>query len=233
MDTPTPPAQHTVVEDVLLLLFNSRSESIAGDGVPLFHTLAGAVLVDLAEQKRIEIAERATWRDGRSVRAIGALAPADQLLRDAWTRIAAKPTDVQTLILEIGPTLRQRVLDRLVERGHLRRRRRRLLGLIPYSAVVDGGTARRAQLLAPVRAALLDGADPDPRTATLAALLSASGVLAWLNAEIPWSGDVYARGKAFEHGYWGADAAAEAVRRTTVALIAGQVVTSTAIAAHR
>lgn len=105
--------------------------------------------------------------------------------------------------------------------------------MIPYTVLRDGETSRRAQVLAPVRAALVDGADPDARTTTLAALLSASGVLAWLNSEIPWSGAVYTRGKALERGEWGAAAAAEAVRRTTVALIASEVALTTQLAANR
>lgn len=232
MDAATVPHQPALAEDLLLLLFDPRTEVIAGDGAALFHTLAGAVLVDLAEQQRIEIAERLTWR-GQPVRALGAVPPADPLLRDAWERVANKPADVQTLILELGPSLRERVLERLVARGHLRHERRRFLGLVPYTALRDGGTPRRAELLAPVRAALVDGVEPDARTATLAALLSASGVLAWLNSEIPWSGAVHDRGKALEQGEWGAEAAAEAVRRTTVALIASQVVATTQVVANR
>ena len=209
-----------------------RTGAIAGDGSALFHTLAGAVLVDLADQERIAIGQRQTWR-GQHVRAVGASPPADPLLRDTWERVAAKPVDVQSLILEIGPVLRERVLERLLERGHLRREHRRFLGVIPYGVLREGGTGRRTQVLRPVRAALVDGADPDARTATLAALLSASGVLSWLNEEIPWSGAVYTRGKALEEGEWGAAAAAEAVRRTTVALIAGQVALTTQLVANR
>ena len=85
-------------------------------------------------------------------------------------------------------------------------------------------------VLAAVRAVLVDGADPDPRTATLAALLSASGVLAWLDPDIPWSGAVHDRGKALEQATWGTAATAEAVRQHTVALIAGQVAASIPLA---
>ncbi len=222
----------TVAEDVLLLLFDPRTGSIAGDGPALFPVLAGAVLVDLVEQERIEIAGPATWTLRRLVRARGVLAPNDPLLRNVWSRIAAQPTDVQSLIVQIGPTLRQPTLDRLVRRDDLRHRPR-LLGLIPSARLAIGGTSRRAELLAPVRATLVDAADPDPRTATLAALLSAGGALPGLAADIPWSGDVHIRGKALEQGYWGAGASTEVVRRTTVAQIASQVVLSAQILGDR
>lgn len=226
------PEQPALAEDLLLLLLDPRTGSIAGDGAALFHTLAGAILVDLAAQEHVEIADRTTWR-GRFVHATGRTPPADPLLSDTWRRVASTPVDVNTLILEIGPPLRESVLTRLVERGHLRSERRRVLGLIPHYVLRDGGTPRRAQILAPVRAALVEGADPDPRTATLAALLAASGVVSWLDAEIPWSAAVHTRAKALEDGQWGAPAAAEAVRQTTVALIASAVAVSMQAAAPR
>lgn len=118
----------------------------------------------------------------------------------------------------MGPYLREPLLDRLVERGHVGREKRKALGFIPTTALTDGGTPRRAELLAAVRPVLTDGAEPDPRTAVLGALLSASGSLPVLNSDIPWSGAVYTRGKELEQGDWGASAAGEAVLRTTIAI---------------
>lgn len=170
--TASVPDPITLVEDVLLLLQDPGSGAIAGDGTTLFHTLAGAALIDLAERGLVEVAERVTWPEGQPVRALGT-PPADPLLAPVWDRVRAEPTDIQSLVLHIGPPLRQGVLDRLVERGHLRRERRRLLGLISYSTLVEGDTPRRAGLLAPVRATLVDGAEPD------APSFSESGSAVW------------------------------------------------------
>lgn len=219
----TPP---TLVEDLALLLLDPRHGTLAGEGMPLLHVLAGAVLVDLALQERVTVDARPTWR-GQQVRAVGS-PPADDLLRIPWERLAAQPLDVHAMIADTGPRLRAPVLDRLVERGDLVRERRRLLGLIPTTVLRLGSTGRRDALLAPVRAALVDHAEPDARTATLAGLLSASSALPQLHRDIPWSGAVHDRGKELERGEWGTAAAAEAVRRTAVALIASSVVTATA-----
>ncbi|WP_423463743.1 GOLPH3/VPS74 family protein [Promicromonospora sp. MS192] len=208
-----------LAEDVLLLLFDPRSGTIAGEGNNLFHTLAGAVLVELASGGYVDIDARTTLR-GREVRVLDGTAPSDPLLRGTWDRIARKPTDVHSLILEIGPRLRQEVIDRVVERGHLGREKRKALGLITTTALVDGGTGRRAELLAPIRAALVDGVDPEPRVGALAALLAASGGLPALYKDIPWSGAVYTRGRELQRGDWGAEAVGESVRRTMAALIA-------------
>lgn len=218
-ELPTAPA---LAEDVLLLLFDPRTGTIAGEGNNLFHTLAGAVLVELALQGRIDIDERTTLK-GRQVHAAAGDPPADPLLRDVWDRIERKPTDVHSLILEIGPGLRARVLDRVTERGHIGREQRRALGLFTTTALVAGGTSRRADLLAPVRAALVDGEDPEPRTAALAALLAASGGLPALYKDIPWSGAVYTRGRELQRGDWGAEAVGESVQRTMAGLIASNL----------
>ncbi len=191
-----PQTTTALVDDILLLLFSPESHTIAGEGPALSHTLAGAVLIDLAFADRIRIDERLSMR-GRRIHAVGD-GPDDVLLAQIWARIAAKPTDVQSLILEVGPTLRQPVIDRLVERGILQRESRRMLGFIPTTALVGGDLSRRDALLAPVRAALVDGAEVDARTAALVGLLSASGALPALHRDIPWSSAVYTRGAAYQ-----------------------------------
>ncbi|MCE0536462.1 GPP34 family phosphoprotein [Kineosporia rhizophila] len=219
MSLPTSPA---LAEDLLLLLFDPRSGTFAGEGQKLFHVLAGAVLVDLAVQERIEIDGRTTLK-GQQVHPAGDEPPADPLLRPVWDRVADRPTDVHLLINEFGPGLRSQVLERVLERGDITRERRRVLGILPTSSLTEGPTARRAAVLAPVRAALVDGAEPDTRTAALGALLFASGSLPELNRDIPWSGPVYRRGEELQKGEWGAAAAGEAVRRTVAGISASSV----------
>ena len=63
------------------------------------------------------------------------------------------------------------------------------------------------------------GTTPDVRTGALTGLLSASGQLPALDPDIRWSGAVYTRGVAMQKGEWGASAAAEAVARTTAAIL--------------
>ena len=88
---------------------------------------------------------------------------------------------------------------------------------------------RRASLVADVRGALVDGAEPRPPFAALAALLSASGTLPQVDREIPWSSPVITRAKELEQGNWGAEAAADAVARTTTAIIVNHVIIAAAI----
>ncbi|KJQ52784.1 hypothetical protein RS85_03678 [Microbacterium sp. SA39] len=98
-----------------------------------------------------------------------------------------------------------------------------------WSYLAEKPRERRASLIERVRAALIDGETPDPRTAASIALLSASGTLPQFHAEIPCNGDVYTRGKELERGDWGAAAASSAVARTTNAVIANAVIAATVL----
>lgn len=227
----TATAEPLLVEDLMLLLFDPRSGTIAGEGT-LFYPLGGAVLADLALRGLVELDERPSLL-GPKAGAVGDVPPTDDLLRDAWLQLHDKAKGVQGLLAAIGPQLRGPVLERLVHAGHVGRRRRKILGLVPMTTLVDGGSARRGELLAAIRPVLVEGADPTPRTAVLAALLSASGNLPALHRDISWSGDVYTRGKELERGSWGASAVDQALTRTAVALAAASVSTAIAISPGR
>jgi hypothetical protein len=189
----------TLAEDLLLVLFQPdagfRGTGIIAGENTLFYVLAGAVLADLGL--------------GGQVRPVPGRAGSTRV-----EAVAEKPRHVQTVLAAIGPTLRGPLLDRLVERGDIRRSSRRTLGVFPTKVLEDGGTGRRDELLKDVRAVLVDDEAPQPRVAALGALLSGSGTLPQFHREIPWTSPVITRAKELERGDWGAAAAAEAVTRT-------------------
>lgn len=211
-----------LAEDVLLVLFQPDSGTIAGENT-LFYVLGGAVLTELAAGGHVTIGEPGPG--GARVGAVAGGAPADELLRSGWDYVSDKPRSAQTVLAAVGPRLRGPLLDRLVGRGDIRREKRKALGLFTTTALEAGG-GRRAGLVESVRAVLEDGAPPEPRVAALAALVSASGSLPQLHKEIPWKSDVITRAKALEQGDWGAGAAAEAVTRTTTAIVVGATVSA-------
>lgn len=219
------PAPPTLVEDLLLLLFQPLSGTIAGENT-LFYVLGGAVLADLALGGYVTTTTRA---GSTTVEALGEERPTDGILRSAWDRVRAKPRGVQTLLAEIGPPLRQPVSGRLLARGDIRQETRKALGLFTTTALVDGGNGRRAQLLEGVRAALVTEEEPTPRDAALAALVWGSGTLPQFDPDIPWNASVMARGQELERGNWGAAASSEAVTRTMSAVIASSVLVATTV----
>ncbi|WP_127817646.1 GOLPH3/VPS74 family protein [Microbacterium sp. CPCC 204701] len=217
---PTPATEGPLLaEDLMLMLFQPDSGTISGENT-LFYVLAASALAELAQRGEVGVDESGI---ASVVVRADATPPADDLLRGAWDYIAKKPRDVQTVLAAVGPSLRQPVLDRLVARGDIRRQHHKMLGFIPSTALAPG-SARRGELIAAARAVLVDRAEPDPRTAALIALISASGAMPTLHREIPWTTPVITRAKQFERGEWGAEAAAAAVTRTMTAVITNAIV---------
>jgi hypothetical protein len=93
-----------------------------------------------------------------------------------------------------------------------------------FESVASRLLRSRSRLLEGVRDVLVEGAEPQPRVAALAALLSGSGTLPQFHHEIPWTSPVITRAKELEQGDWGAGAAAEAVARTVTATIVNNVI---------
>lgn len=216
-----------LAEDLLLVLFQPDSGTIAGENT-LYYVLAGAVLADLAFNESVTTT---TTRTGSvSVEAVEGRAPSDEILRSAWDYASNKPDGVQTMLAAIGPTLRQPLLERLVARGDIREENGKVLGLLKTTTLKDGGSGRRSGLIRDVRNVLVDGEEPTPRVAALAALMWGSGTLQQFDPEIPWTSAVITRAEELARGNWSAEGANQAVARATAATIA--IIAATYLAAR-
>jgi hypothetical protein len=225
-----------LAEDLLLLLFQPESPArdtgvVAGEST-LPDVLAGAVLADLGLGRHVRTIP---GRSGATrIEAVAHRPPADDILRSAWDHLAAGPKGLEVAIAAIGPALRSPLLDRLVERGDIRRSSRTAFGLVEVEVLEEGGTGRRAGLLSDVRAVLVEGVEPQPRLAALAALLSTSGTLPQFGPGIPWAASVIARAKKIEQENWGAEAATAAIARVvTSAIDSTGIVAATAVPDQR
>jgi hypothetical protein len=218
--------RQTLAEDLLLLLFQPGSGTIAGEGT-LFSVLAGAILADLGLGGNVRTG--AGRLGGLTVEAVADHPPSDHLLRVTWDYVADKPRAVQTVLAATGPALREPLLDRLIERGMLRRRSRKSLGFIETSVIEEGDSGRRDMLLSDIRAVLVDGAEPTPRVAALAALLYGSGTLPQFDRDIPWTSPVISRAEELKDGNWGAGATATAVARSVTSTIVSNVIVAATV----
>ena len=216
----------TLAEDLLLLLFQPRSGTIAGEGT-LFYVLAGAVLADLGLGGHVRTGS--AWLGGPTVEAVADKPPADHLLRVTWEYVADKPRRVQTVLAATGPALREPLLDRLIERRELRRRSGKTLGFLETAVIEEGNTGRRDILVSDIRAVFVDGADPTPRIAALAALLYGSGTLPQFDRDIPWTSPVISRAEKLKDGNWGAGATATAVARSVTSTIVSNVIVAATV----
>jgi hypothetical protein len=125
----------------------------------------------------------------------------------------------QAVLAAVGPRLRQPLLERLIARGDIREENGKVLGMLKTTTLKDGGSGRRSRLIGDVRNVLVDGAEPTPRVAALAALMWGSGTLHQFDPEIPWSSVVITRAQELERGNWSAEGATQAVARATAATI--------------
>lgn len=219
-----------IVEDLMLLLLHDEHGTIAGAGT-LHYTLGGAMLVELALRGAIDAEEGRASLNGPEVRAVGDVPIEDPLLRSAYDAVAQKTQRVQPLLLKIGGGLREPVIDRLVERGLVRREEKRVLGVFRSTRWPAEDSQHEADLLEDVRAVLEDGSEPDSRTAAVIALLSSSGALPTLHPTPKWSSRVATRAKEIEQGSWGASAVNAAVTRTAAAIAASSAAVSVAVIA--
>ncbi|MFC5291078.1 GPP34 family phosphoprotein [Actinokineospora guangxiensis] len=221
-------AETLIVEDLLLLLLDDETGTPAAAGT-LYYTLGGAVLVELALSGRVE-AEGGSRLSGPEVRVAGDGPLSDPLLQAAYDRIAEKPRRVQPLILDIGSGLWEQLVERLVERGLIRREKKRVLGLFKVTQLPADDTGHEAEVRRGVKAVLEEGAEPDARTAALIGLLSGSGALPMLRPPLAWSGAVHRRAKELEEGSWGASAVGTAVTRTAAAIAASSAAVAVSVA---
>jgi hypothetical protein len=218
----------TLAEDLLLLLFQPKSGTIAGENT-LFYVLGAAVFAELAHRDSVTVTR--TRKGGVTVAAAPGRPPSDELFASTWGYVSEKPRSIQAVLAVIGPRLRKPLLERLVVRGDIREVKRKRLGVFTTTRFLDGGTGRRAALLRDVRAPLLGDVRPTERVAALAALLYGSGALPQFDPEIPWSSSVVAHAQELTRADVGATAANEAVTRTVTAIIINSVISSSVLSA--
>jgi hypothetical protein len=157
---------------LLLALDDERGTVLPQAAIGLDYGLAGAVVMELALRGRIRL-------DGEVVSTTGT-ATDDALLDDALRTIAATPgKDLSHWVRHLSRDLdglRQRLLDRLVARGTLEKRERRVLLLFHQNVYPERDARVEHDIRARVDAALLHGEMPDAPTACLIHLAAACRV---------------------------------------------------------
>lgn len=155
----------TLPEEVMLLSLDDDSGA-GKDKESARWALAGGVLVELVTAGRLEV-------DGKTMTVVDTATTGFAHLDAALAAIAEK-----------GPELKVRAgLDRarraasdattrsLVERGLIREETKKVLGLFPVTRYPEADGTAETELRQRLADVVLDGADPDERTAALVALL--------------------------------------------------------------
>jgi hypothetical protein len=158
-----------IAEELLLISLDDedgRDEtSYSGRG----YGLAGALLLDLSLAGALELRDKRIVATGEAPAGQPLLAEVLAVIRDDDKERLAKSW-IQRLPRRVKP-LRERVAVGLVEQGVLREEHSKLLGLFGRTRYPAADPGPERELRARLISVLVDGAEPDPRTALLCSLL--------------------------------------------------------------
>ncbi|MCI2426212.1 GPP34 family phosphoprotein [Candidatus Acetothermia bacterium] len=170
-----------IAEKLLLLaLHDEKGTLLSSASASLLYGLSGAVLLELALSKRLHI-------DNEILLVSNTTPTGNDILDEALRTIIASKKDRSTedwvKALSTGiKNLKERLLDRLVQEGILRKEERRILWVIPVTRYPMQRSKIKQEIREEIRAALLDDQRPAPQTAILISLVSTCDLMGELFA---------------------------------------------------
>jgi len=217
-----------IAEDLTLLLLDDEKGTFRASSY-LATVLGGAVLIELALTEAATVEEKTSmWRSAK-VHAESGPPPADPVLAEALRTVAEKDRSADDLVDRLGKGLKETLTDRLVERGILDRQQDKVLGLFPRTRWPMTDATHEQEVRRQVTAALVQGTEPDPRTAALVALLAAvDQAHQVIDHEGVSSREVKRRAKQIADGAWAATGVRDAITASMVAVTAAVSVATTA-----
>ncbi len=206
-----------IAEDLLLLVHDDETGKPVGLISHLEYAMAGALLVDLVLRERVDVTTTEQGKTGRIV-VIDDTPTGVDLLDTALRRLdrlaGRKPKDVLLPLTKGG--LVKRVLGGLADRGILRRENDRVLGIFPLTRWPAEDSRHEEELKARLRRVLVDGEQPDERTAALIGLMAntvhAKHVVGRDDARV-----AQRRAREIAKGDWASDALRKATAEIVVA----------------
>jgi hypothetical protein len=208
-----------VAEDLLLLLLDDESGKPQTQQLEV--ALGGGVLIELALEGMVEVAEAtAMWRSAR-VRPVAGAAPDDPVLASALRTAGEKDRSAKSLVERLGKGLSDTLCRRLADRGILERREDKVLGLFRRTRWPARDSSHEDAVRRALTTVLVNGNEPAPRIGALVALLHA---VDRAHKSVPHAGvsdrEVKKRAKQLADGHWAATAVKDAVAAATAGTVA-------------
>ena len=217
-----------IAEDLLLLLTDDATGKPVVDTSKLDLALAGAVLVDLAELDRVEVAGPGeVVKEGR-LYLRDTTPTGEPVLDETLDRIGSrKPGKPASTLPHLTKGLREALYSRLVDRGVVRAEEGRVLGVFPSHQWPAADSSHEDELRRGLRDVLVVGREPTEHEALLISMLHAvDQVPKVLGGDVD-KRQVRARAKSIAEGEFAGEAvrkAVEAVRAAVVTSIAAATV---------
>ncbi len=213
----------------MLLLLDDDSGRPLVDGMVLDLALAGAVLVELVMSGRVSSAGPADdAKKGRLL--VRDTSPIDDpILDQALDRLDAKdPVKAQRAVELLTKGLRPAVLERLTDRGLVRREEHKVLGIFPRKSWPAAAAEHEKGVRARLSKALVGGQAPDVHTGSLISLLDAVDAL----HKVVTDDRKQLKARAAEIGTsaWAGGAVKEAVEAVQAAVMMAAVLAATTAA---
>ncbi|WP_435647914.1 GOLPH3/VPS74 family protein [Kitasatospora purpeofusca] len=217
----------TLAEEIMLLSLDDDSGQ-AKDRWAVGWIVAGGLLLELALAERIRV-------DGGRVEVADTSPTGDPLLDVQLEAVAAwagstKSATVAAWLRKDQARSVAATLESLRGRGIVTEERRRVLGLFPVRRFPEADGTVERELRERLGRVVLDGAEPDARTAGLIGLLHGARL-----HRLAFPGElgksVEPRMAALAEGQWAADAVQETIRATQVAILAATTAATVAASA--
>jgi hypothetical protein len=214
-----------IAEDVLLLATDDATGKSTISALQLDPALAGAVLIELVVAGRVNL-----LGEGRQAKVVVTDGTPlgdpvlDVALRSLIDKGPLKP--VQAIRL-LAKGLRARLNDLLEQRGILRRESGKVLGLFPTTRWPARDSGPEQDVRALVVGVLLNGQEPDGRTAAVISVLTAADMLKTV-VQRPDIKAAKARGTDIGEGNWAGDSIRKVIQETQAAMTAAVMVSTTA-----
>jgi Golgi phosphoprotein 3 len=164
----------TLGEELILLALDDVKGTVSfSSSQALGYALAGAALMDLTLRGRLQ-------SDGKNLIVINTAPTGDDVLDEALNKIAAskRPRNAGHWVSSLSIRKhQQRLEDRLVRRGVLRREEHRFLGIFPSDRYPEQDRSSEQATRERIRRVVLAVDEADPRTTTLISLAQATEIL--------------------------------------------------------
>ncbi|MER5873641.1 GPP34 family phosphoprotein [Streptomyces sp. NPDC002044] len=206
----------TLAEEITLLSLDDESGS-AKRREAAGWAVAGGILLELVLAGRVSVTGR--FLELKDTTPTGErLLDSRTALIETWLRGRGKRR-VTDWLTKDQPKAVAAALESLCERGVVTEERRKALGVFPVRRYPEADGAIEGELRARLRAVVLDGAEPDARTASLIALIHSAKLhrLAFPGTDRK---QVAARMAEVATGQWAAESVRNAIRDMQLAMIA-------------